>query len=48
MMTKVWDDQIVIFEPCNVMSHLCQGGVNVTIWLSTVFALIYNIIYGIL
>ena len=45
--TKARDDQIAIIESCNIMSHLCQGGVNVTIWLPTFFPLVYEIIYGI-
>ena len=34
---KAWHDQIAIIESCNIMSHLCQGGVNVTIWLPIFF-----------
>ena len=45
--TKPRDDQIAIIKSCNVMSHLCQGGINATIWLPTFFPLVYEIIYSI-
>ena len=47
LVTFILEDQIAIIESCNVMSHLYQGGVNVTIWLPAFFPLVYEIIYGV-
>ena len=43
---EYWVSQAVAFYR-EGLSHLCQGRVNVTIWLLTFFPLVYKIRYGI-